>query len=270
MFDIFVTVLHIALFCGILVFALAVRHASRRRKDVDGCQRGCAGCACQEKRASVQQGIPSAGPGVILLIFGLLAGGFLTFSTPQASGDPSSVSLPDYKRGIKLWSIPSTGGIIHFYQAPSRPLALIQVSYYAEFVPDTQSAGSDLSAVWNDFRYLEVIPEPGTDAALAIEPFRLKGYWWNQNLIEWSATISMPGDYQVRLVDRNLLKLKHPEIQLSLSPYSYLNFGREFGIFVGGCLFVAVGYVFLTRIISHSSTGSNSVTRELTVPTVTH
>ncbi|MCD8533541.1 MAG: hypothetical protein LR011_01620 [Verrucomicrobia bacterium] len=270
MFDIFVTVLHVALFCGILVFALAVRHASRRRKEVEGCQRGCAGCACQEKRNSVQQGMPSAGPGIILLVLGLMAGGFLTLSTPQASGDPSNVSLPDYKRGMRLWSLPVTGGNIHFYQAPSKPLALIQVSYYAEFVPDAQVTQSDPSSVWPDFRYMEVIPEPGTDAALAIEPFRLEGYWWNQNLIEWRATISMPGEYHIRLVDRKLSIMNHPEIHLSLSPYSYLNFGREFGIFVGGCLFVAVGYVFLTRIISQSSTGSNSTSRALTVPTASH
>lgn len=261
MFDVFVTVLHVALFAGILAFALAVKVSKKKPKAESTC-RSCPHCRnggeCRssgkaEKETKGKSVIEASSSGIapdsaipgsvaVALIMGL--------SLSTVTADENGVMIPEYKNGNQVWTSEIEGGVISLYQTPKNPMALIQVSYFLEYTPtDENSPNMNWSG---GVRYMEVYPEKGTEAALAVDPFRKEGFWWSDNLIEWRTNIPIAGPYKVKFTDQSYAQVVFPGTTLQLGTYSYLNFGREFGIFAGGCLMVAMLYVVMTKVISRS------------------
>ncbi len=284
MFDLFVTILHVALFCGILAFALAVK-MSRRRAESQAVRppatepaplpvRGCGGCSNCAKSGCGNGGkhhhhdgdrkvepevTADAAPSImsgktgLSLVAGILAilGLALAFPDQKTAAAGASPEPPDYRGGELCWSKELSEGTLNFYRNPSRPLALIQVSYFLEFVPSNPDA--DLPELFKSAHSLEVRPHKGTEAALAVDPFRVEGYWWDASLIEWRINIPIAGSFDIHVVDSDGRGMALESTTLELNPYNYLNFGREFGIFVGGCVIVALLYFALTRFLAGKS-----------------
>lgn len=256
MFDVFVTILHIFLFSGILIICLAMKvKKDAKKKSVAQkapcrCSATCpGGCGSKSSKHSGQSSsTPSSTPiqashlsVVVSTLFLLIA------HTSHAQ----KIDIPDYKDGRLIWTSKTTDGEYKFYSKPKNPRALIEVSYFLEYEPASMDGSDETSATnpFGDVSGLIIKPKPGTEASIALKPFQLKGFMWNANLIEWRTNISMPGSYTVSL---DLKENQHlfPMAELSMAEYSYLNFGREFGIFVAGCIVVAFLYFILTRSLT--------------------
>lgn len=261
MFDVFVTVLHVALFAGILAFALAVKVSKKKPKAESTC-RSCPHCrnggecrssgkADNEAKEKSGTDAPSSGISPDAVIPGSVAVALIMgLALSTATADQNGGMIPEYKNGNQVWTSEIDGGVLSLYQTPKNPMALIQVSYFLEYTPTDENSPN---RQWSKgVRFMEVYPEKGTEAALAVDPFRKEGFWWSDNIIEWRTNIPIAGPYKIQFTDQAYAQVFLPETSLQLGTYSYLNFGREFGIFAGGCLVVAFLYVLLTKVISRS------------------
>lgn len=232
MFDLFVTILHVLLISGIVLAVMTLRRFNGGEKDDRG-HGVISGGKPNRPRSEYKNN-----PNVIILLC-------LLFGDPFNLHSEIFDGIPDYQNGKLIWEGENESAGWKLYSYPKRPMALIEQKYLLEF-----PAGTVVEPPDNGL-HIDVYPEKGSEAYLAISPFRMAGYHLKPNLIMWKSNIRTPGNYSLRLGAVSLPGGEQiPALDITIYPYRYLSFGREFSLFVIGCLGVAAGYFLVTHILS--------------------
>lgn len=211
MFDLFVTVLHVALFSGIILIALIM--LKRNRSD-------------HKKSKSLRKGI-----GLFLMLASL--------------GSSIYAQAPDVSRGKVLAEFEVSGEKVRLIQIPRAPIILMPVRFC---LVSSEESKIILSSLIESVR---IVAKPGSASERVFSPVNHEINEWSANLLEFRQTFDFAGDYTVDLKIKEKTSVASVRVPIVILPYQSLAFDREMGLFILGCMviggFLFALWLFLRR-----------------------